>query len=159
MKQKRAPDQYAAKPKPVVVKPTTTPIEHPALGVAKQLVSWLDRGGTPPSIILLHGLHFARSRDNDGHPVDTYRPHLIMQGTDSKTISEIMDALALPQANKIRLIAAWLQSNWVKKSAPSSQVSLPQKLRQQPTHNKPVKPKRKATGQFVPKPVVVVKKK
>ena len=164
MKKKRAPDQYAPKPKPVAVKPSVTLKEHPAVGVAKQLVSWLDRGGIPPSTILLHGLRFARSRENDGLPVDTYRPQLTMQGADNKAISEIMDALARPQADKTQVIAAWLQANWVTKSANKSQASLPHKKPRQPTAtNKAVKSSRKATGKATghssTKPVIVVKGK
>ena len=45
-----------------------------------------------------------------------------MQGTDNKAISEILDALARPQAAKTQVIAAWLQSNWVKKSASASRI-------------------------------------
>lgn len=160
MKKKRAPEQYAAKPKPIAVKPRVMPKEHPAVGVAKQLLNWLNRGGVPPSIILLHGLHLARSRENDGFPVDTYRPQLIMQGADNKAISEIMGALANPQADKTQVIAAWLQANWVTKSANKSQVSLSQKKPRQPTAtNKAAKPSRKATGHSSTKPVIVVKKK
>ncbi len=74
MRKKHAPEQYAAKPKGVVVKSSTP--RHPAFGVAKALVSWMARGGVPPSIILLHGLNLARRPENDGLPVDTYRPQL-----------------------------------------------------------------------------------
>ena len=73
---------------------------HPAVGVAQGLVRWLERGEVPPSVILLHGLHLARSPENDGLPVDTYRPQLKMQGTDSKAISKILDALARPKPSK-----------------------------------------------------------
>lgn len=160
MKKKRAPEQYAPKSKTVAIKPRTTPSEHPAVGVAKELVKWLERGGVPPSVILLHGLHLARSPEYDGLPVDTYRPQLKMQGADSKAISEILDALARPQAAKAQVIAAWLQSNWVKKSAEKSQISSSQKKREISVHpNKPAKHPRKAQGSSSTKPVVVVKKK
>jgi hypothetical protein len=160
MRKKHAPEQYAAKPKPMAVKPVTKSIEYPSVGVAKQLVGWLDRGGVPPSIILLHGLHFARSRDNDGYPVDVFRPHLVMQGTDSKAVSAVMDDLARTQADKTKVIAAWLQANWVKKLASGYPASLSQKKPDRPiATNKPVKPKRKATAQSATKPVIVVKRK
>ena len=160
MKKKQAPEQYAAKPKIVVVKSTTTPPSHPALGVAKVLVSWMERGGVPPSIILLHGLHFARSAENDGLPVDTYRPQLKMQGTDNKAISVILDALARPQVDKAQVIAAWLQSVWVKKSAGTSRNTPSKK-----EHNKsaiprkPVSPPTKAKGSSSTKPAVRIKRK
>lgn len=160
MKKKHAPEQYAAKPKTRVVKSSSTPSEHPAVGVAKVLVSWLERGGVPPSVILLHGLHLARSPEDDGLPVDTYRPQLKMQGTDSKAISKILNALARPQAAKTQVIAAWLQSNWVKKSARASRIFSFQKKRETPIPpNKPAKHPRKAQGSSPAKPVVVVKKK
>lgn len=140
MKKKHAPEQYAAKPKTVAVKPSTALSVHPAVGVAQGLVRWLERGEVPPSVILLHGLHMARSPENDGLPVDTYRPQLKMQGTDSKAISKILDALARPQAVKTRVIAEWLQSIWVKKSAGTSRISSFQKERETPTPpNKPAK--------------------
>lgn len=160
MKKKHAPEQYAAKPKPVAAKPRALPKEHPAVGVAKRLVSWLNQGGVPPSSILLHGLYLARSRENDGFPVDTFRPLLRMQGTDSKAISEIMDALARPQADKTKVIVAWLQSNWVTKSAKISPASLSQRKPRQPTAtNKAAEPSRKNKGHSSTKPEIVVKKK
>jgi hypothetical protein len=120
MKKKHAPEQYEAKPKTVIVQSGTTLSVHPAVSIARCLVSWLERGGVPPSIILMHGLNFARSLEYDGLPVDTYRPQLTMQGSDSKIISEVLDALALPHAVKTRVIAEWLQSVWVKKPADTS---------------------------------------
>jgi hypothetical protein len=160
MRKKHAPEQYAAKPKIVAVKSSTTPSMHPALGVAKVLVSWMERGGVPPSVILLHGLHLARSPENDGHPVDTYRPQLKMQGTDNKVISAILDALARPQTDKTRVIAAWLQSIWVKKSAGTSRISSSKKERKKSTlPNKPVSPPRKAKSSSSTKPMIEAKKK
>jgi hypothetical protein len=160
MKKKHAPEQYAAKPKTVAVKPSTTLSVHPAVGVAQGLVRWLERGEVPPSVILLHGLHLARSPENDRLPVDTYRPQLKMQGNDSKAISEILDALARPQAVKTRVIAEWLQSIWVRKSAGTSRISSFQKERETPTSpNKPANLPRKAQGSSSMKPVIVVKKK
>ena len=160
MRKKHAPEQYAAKPKIVAVKSSTTPFMHPALDVAKVLVSWMERGGVPPSVILLHGLHLARSPENDGLPVDTYRPQLKMQGTDNKVISAILDALARPQADKTRVISAWLQSIWVKKSAVTSRISLSKKEHKKSTlPNKPVSPPRKAKGSSSTKPIIEVKKK
>ena len=160
MKKKHAPEQYAAKPKAVAVKPITTLSVHPAVGIAKELISWMERGGVPPSVILLHGLHLARSPENDGLPVDTYRSHLEMQGADSKAISEILDTLSRPHAVKIRVIAEWLQSIWVKKSAGMSQISSSQKNSGTPTlSNKPSVLPRKVQGFSSAKPVIVVKKK
>ena len=148
MKKKSAPEQYAAKPKTVAVKSAATP--HPAVGVAKILANWLTRGGVPPSVILLHGLYLARSAENDGLPVDTYRPQFKMQGDDNRVISEMLDALARPQVDKVQVIAAWLQANWVKKSAVKP-ASL-QKKREAPQAAKR-KPKIAPTK----KPVVVIK--
>jgi hypothetical protein len=160
MRKKHAPEQYAAKPKIVAVKSSATPSMHPALGVAKVLVSWMGRGGVPPSISLLHGLHLARSSENDGLPVDTYRPQLQMQGTDNKVISAILDALARPQADKTQVIAAWLQSVWVKKSAGTSGITSSKKEHKKSTlSNKPVSPPRKAKGSSSTKPMIEVKKK
>src|SRR5665647_1911934 len=109
MRKKHPPEQYAAKPKIVIVKSSSTPPINPALDVSKILVSWMERGGVPPSVILLLGLHYARSPENDGLPVDTYRPLLKMQGPDNKAISAILGALARPLVYKMRVIAAWLQ--------------------------------------------------
>jgi len=160
MRKKHAPEQYAAKPKIVVVKSTAAPLSHPALGVAKVLVGWMERGGVPPSIILLHGLHFARSPENDGLSVDTYSPQLKMQGTDNKGISAILDALARPQVDKTQVIAAWLQSVWVKKSAGTSLNSLSKKQHKKSTlPKKPVSPPRKAKGSSSTKPIKEVKTK
>lgn len=160
MRKKHAPEQYAAKPKIVPVKSGGTASVHQALGVAKKLVSWMKRGGVPPSIILLHGLHLARSTEDDGLPVDTYRPLLKMQGSDNKVISEIMDALARPQADKAQVIAAWLQSIWVKKSPRTFRISSSTKGHKKSTlANKPVSPPRKAKGTSLTKPVMEVKKK
>jgi len=139
MIKKRAPEQYAPKPKIVAVKSSHTTTVHPALGVAKALVSWMARGGLPPSIILLHGLYLARSPEKDGLPVDTYRPQLTMQGTDNKAISAILDALARPQADKTQVIAEWLKSVWVKKSAEVSRIIPSKKVHKNPTLTK--KPK------------------
>ena len=92
--------------------------------------------------------------------MDTYRPQLKMQGTDNKAISEILDALARPQAAKTQVIAAWLQSNWVKKSASASRILSVQKKHETPTPpNKRARHPRKAQGRSSAKPVVVVKKK
>ena len=163
MKKKHPPEQYAAKPKVEVVKPIAAPVAHPSLRVAKALVDWMDRGGVPPSIILLHGLHFARSAEIDDIPVDTLRPLLKMQGTEGKAISEIMDALARPQAHKIQIIAAWLQSVWVKKLAAKPRLPSTQNERRKSTaSNAPKKtasPPRKARPSIEKKPVVVVIKK
>lgn len=160
MRKKHPPEQYAAKPKSVVVKPSMTPVKHPALGVAKELVGWMERGGVPPSIILLHGLHFARSPENDGLPVDTYRPQRKMQGTDNKGISAILDALARPQVDKTQVIAAWLQSIWVKKSAGTSRITPSKKEHNKSTlPRKPVSPPRKGKGSSQTKPNKEVKTK
>ena len=159
MIKKRAPEQYAAKPKIVAVK-SSIALSVPALGVAKTLVSWMARGGVPPSIILLHGLHFARSPENDGLPVDTYRPQLTMQGTDNKAISAILDALARPQADKTQVVAAWLQSVWVKKSAGASRITPTTKEHKKPTApKKQVRPPRKAKVSTLTKAKIEVKKK
>jgi hypothetical protein len=160
MRKKHAPEQYAAKPKIVAAKSNTTPSMHPALGVTKVLVSWMERSGVPPSVILLHGLHLARSPENDGLPVDTYRPQLKMQGTDNKVISSILDALARPQADKIQVIAAWLQSFWVKKSTGTSRISSPKKEHKKSAlPNKLVGTPRNAKCPSSMKPVFKVKKK
>ena len=160
MKKKQAPEQYAAKPKVVTVKPSIKPPAHPAAGLAHELVRWLARGGVPPSVILLHGLHLARTPENDGLPVDTHRPQLKMQGTDSKAISEILDALARPQADKHQIIAAWLQTVWVKKHPVSSRVPLSPKKTQSPARPRnPAKPPKKSSGNAPAKPVIVIKKK
>lgn len=160
MRKKHAPVQYAAKPKIVAVKSSTTTSMQPALGVAKMLVSWMERGGMPPSVILLHGMHLARSPENDGLPVDTYRPQLKMQGSDNKVISSILDALARPQADKTQVIASWLQSIWVKKSAGKPGISSSKKEHKKYTlHNKPVSPPRKPKGSTLSKPMIAIKKK
>lgn len=160
MRKKHAPVQYAAKPKVVAVKSSATPSKQPALGVAKDLVSWMQRGGVPPSVILLHGMHLARSPENDGLSVDTYRPHLKMQGTDNKVISSIMDALARPQADKTQVISSWLQSIWAKKSAGKSGISSFKKEQKKSTlPKKPVSPPRKPKGSSLSKPTIVIKKK
>jgi hypothetical protein len=102
----------------------------------------------------------ARSSENDGLPVDTYRPQLKMHGTDNKVISSILDALARPQADKIQVIAAWLQSIWVKKSVGTSRISSFKKEHKKSTlPNKPVSPPRNAKGSSTTKPMIEVKKK
>lgn len=160
MIKKRAPEQYAAKPKVVAVKSNNRPTVHPAFGVAKALVSWMARGGLPPSIILLHGLHLARSPENDGLPVDMYRPQLTMQGTDNKAISAILDALARPQADKTQVIAEWLQSIWVKKSAGASRIIPSKKRHRNPTvTKKPVRSPKTTKSITSAKPTIEVKKK
>jgi hypothetical protein len=156
VKKKHAPEQYTAKPKTVAVKFSTMPSKHPAFGVAKLLVNWMERGGVPPSVILLHGLHWARSPENDGLPVDTYRPQIEMQGTDNKVISEILSALGRPQADKIQVIATWLQSVWLKKVSGTSRSFNSQKGRE---ISMPRKVPRKAKSSSLAKPVIVVKKK
>lgn len=160
MRKKHAPEQYAANPKIVAVKSSTTPSMQPALGVAKMLVNWMERGGVPPSVILLHGMHLARSPENDGLPVDMYRPQLKMRGTDNKVISSILDALARPQADKTQVIASWLQSIWVKKSSGTSLISSSKKDHKKSTfRNKPVSPPRKPIGSSLSKAMIVIKKK
>ena len=160
MRKKHAPEQYAAKPKSVVAKSSITPPRHPALGVARVLVSWMERGGVPPSIILLHGLYFARSTEDDGLSVDTYRPHLKMQGTDNKAISAILDALARPQADKTQVIAAWLQSVWVKKAVGTSRITSSKKEHRKSTlPRKPVSPPTKTKNLSSTKPTIGVKGK
>ena len=160
MKKKHPPEQYTAKPKSVVVKPFVKTSEHPAVAVAKKLVNWLDRGDVPPSVVLLHGLHFARNRENDGLPVDTFRPLIQMHGNDNRTISEVMDILAQPQAVKTKVIATWLQVHWVNKS--------PKKLQQTSNQIKPQKstsakksapPSHMRSGVPTKKTVVIIKKK
>src|SRR5665647_3023464 len=160
MRKKHPPEQYAAKPKIVVVKSSSTPPINPALGVSKILVSSMERGGVPPSVILFHSMHYARSPENDGLPVDTYRPLLKMQGTDNKAISAILDALARPQVDKTQVIAAWLQSVWVKKSAGASRITPSTKEHKKPiAPKKQVRPPRKAKVSTLTKPMIVVKKK
>jgi hypothetical protein len=131
MKKKHPPEQYTAKPKPVALKSIANPAAHPAEAVAKTLANWLSRGGVPPSIILLHGLHFARSRKNDGIPVDTLRPQLTMQGNDNRIISEVMNVLARPQVSITLVIATWIQSHWVNKAANKPLLPLTPKKPQQ----------------------------
>lgn len=160
MKKKRAPEQYAAKPKIVAARSSITTSMHQALGVAKKLVSWMESGGVPPSVILLHGLHLARIPEDDGLPVDTYRPQLKMQGIDNKVISEIMDALARPQSDKTQAIAAWLQSNWVKKAAETSRIFSSKKVRKNTNLSmKPVNQPKKVKSSSSTKPVTEDKKK
>jgi hypothetical protein len=160
MRKKHAPAQYAAKPKIVAAKSSIRPSGHPALGVAKVLVSWMERAGVPPSIILLHGLHLARNPKNDGLPVDTYLPELQVRGTDNKVISAILDALPRPQADITQVIAAWRQSNWDKKSAKISRItSSNEKHKTCTVQNKPANLPRKAKESFSMKPVIEVKKK
>jgi hypothetical protein len=159
MKKKHAPEQYAAKPKSVTV-PVATGAAHPAMSVAKKLVQWMDRGEVPPSVILLHGLYLARTSEKDGLPVDTYRPQLKMQGTDSKAISEILNVLARPQADKIKVIALWLQSVWVKKSVGASRILSSKKEHKKSIPlNKLVNRQKKAQESSLTKPEIVVKKK
>jgi hypothetical protein len=160
MKKKHPPEQYTAKPKPVAVKPLAKPSEHPAVVVAKKLIGWLDRGDVPPSVVLLHGLHFARSRENDGLPVDTFRPLIQMQGNDNRSISEVMDILAQPQAAKAKVIAAWLQANWVNKSRSKSQPPPnPIKAQKSTAAKKTEKPSKIRSTPPVKKTVVIIKKK
>ncbi len=160
MRKKHAPEQYAAKPKIVAVKSSIAPAMYPALGVAKVLVRWMERGGVPTSIILLHGLHLARSPEDDGLAVDTYRPQLKMHGTDNKVISAVLDALARPQADKTQVIAAWLQSIWVKKSAGASRITAPKKEHKKSAlPNKPISGPRKAKRSPSPKQTIEVKQK
>ena len=152
MKKKQSPEQYTARPKTLPVKAAVS--AHPAFAVAKVLVSWLVRGGTPPSIILLHGLYLARSAEHDGTAADSLRPLLKMQGDDNRVISEILNVLARPQADKIALIAAWLQANWVNKSARPA----PTLKREAP--GSPKKPlKRMPQNASTSKPVIVIKAK
>jgi hypothetical protein len=144
MKKKRPPEQYAPKAKPVTL-PVTKSAAHPAVGLAKELVKWIDRGGVPLSIILLHGLYLARTSENDGLPVDTLRPQLKMQGTDNKAISEILDILSRPQTAKNKVIAGWLQSVWVNKTVVKPRILPSSKERRKPTASKkPVNRPRKA---------------
>lgn len=160
MRKKHAPEQYAAKHKIMTVKSSNTPSMHQALGAAKELVSWMEKGEVPPSAILFHGLHFARSPEDDELPVDTYRPQLTMQGTDNKVISAILDALARPQADKTQIIAAWLQSIWVKKSVGTSHnFSSKKEHKKSILSNKPVSQPRKAKGSSSMKLMIEVKKK
>jgi len=160
MKKKHPPEQYTAKPKSVAEKPFVKTSEHPSVAVAKKLVGWLDRGDVPPSVVLLHGLHFARSRENDGLPVDTFRPLIQMQGNDNRTISEVMDILAQPQAVKAKVIAAWLQANWVNKSPRKPQQTSNQiKPQKSPAAKKVAKPSQTRSGPPAKKTVVIIKKK
>ena len=159
MKKKHAPEQYAAKSKIVDGNSSTTLSVHPAVGVAKKLVSWMERGGVPPSIVLLHGLYLARCSENNGLPVDTYLPHLKMQSSDSKTISDILDALARPQAIKTRVIAAWLQSFWVNKTPDDTRISsAPKRKIPFHSHNPAMSPK-EAHAPSLMKPAIIVKRK
>jgi len=160
MKKKHPPEQYTAKPKSVVVKPVVKSSEHPTVAVAQKLVSWLDRGDVPPSVILLHGLHFARNKENDGLPVDTFRPLIQMQGNDNRIISEVMDILAQPQAVKTKVIAAWLQVHWVNKSLKKPlQASSSSKPQKSTATKKATKPSPIRSEAPAKKTVVVIKKK
>ncbi|MGC2166820.1 MAG: hypothetical protein WA632_12510 [Gallionella sp.] len=160
MKKKQPPEQYAAKPKTAAVQSAGRSATHPAFAVAKALVGWMEKGGLPPSTVLLHGLHIARSKENDGNPADTYLPLLKMQGDDNKVISAMLDALARPQVDKVQVVAALLKSVWVNKSARSSRA-----LSSGDVPRKPVKagispsPTRNAKAPAASKPVVIVKKK
>jgi hypothetical protein len=83
-----------------------------------------------------------------------------MQGTDNKVISAILDALARPQADITQVIAAWLQSIWVKKSSEKSRITSSKKEHKKSAFpNKPVSPPRKAKGSSSTKPMIDVKKK
>ena len=160
MRKKHAPEQYAAKPKIVAVTSSVAPSMPPALGAAKLLVRWMEKGGVPTSVILLHGLYFARSAEDDGLPVDTYRPQLKMHGTDNKVISAVLDTLARPQADRTQVIAAWLQSIWVKKSAGASRISSPKKEHKKSSlPNKAISAPRKVKRSPSPKPIIEVKRK
>jgi hypothetical protein len=159
MKKKHATEQYAAKPKTVPKKLRAKVYVHPALSVTDKLLRWLKQGEVPLSVILLHGLYLARAPVNDGLPIDTIRPEFKMQGTDNKVISEILDALARPQADKYQVIASWLQSVWIKKPPGKLATLPPNKDRKiatlakdsiNPTGNHPVP--------ALTKPVIVVKK-
>jgi hypothetical protein len=160
MKKKQPPEQYAAKLKAPGVHGSSRPVAHPSYAVAKALIGWMDKGGVPPSIVLLHGLHFARSREYDGNPVDTYQPQLKMQGDDNKVIAAMLDTLSRPQTDKVQLVATWLKSVWVNKSARPTRAVSPRESARNPA--KAMRTDRQAGNKNTvakKKPVVVVKKK
>ncbi len=160
MKKKQAPQQYAAKPKIQPAQPVSRPSAHPSNGVAKALVGWMEKGGLPPSTVLLHGLHIARSKEYDGNPPDTYLPQLKMQGDDNKIISAILDVLARPQVDKVQVVAEWLKSVWVNKSARSTRAPSPGDVARKPVKaGRSSSLTRNAKAATTSKPVVIVKKK
>lgn len=153
MKKKQPPEQYAAKPKSPAVQRVGRPAAHPSYAIAKTLLGWMEKGGVPPSTVLLHGLHIARSKEHDGNPADTYRPLLKMQGDDNKVISAMLDALARPQVDKVQVVADWLKSVWVNKPARPSRVPSSGDVARKPTKAG------RSSGPTASKPVVIVKKK
>jgi hypothetical protein len=160
MKKKQAPEQYAAKPKAPGVSGSGRPAAHPSYAVAKALIAWMDKGGLPPSTVLLHGLHFAKSREYDGNPVDTYQPQLKMQGDDNKIIAAMLDTLSRPQTDKVQVVASWLKSVWVNKPARTSRGASPADAGRKPVKTgTTVRQTRIRSGVATKKPVVVVKKK
>ena len=159
MRKKHPPEQYLVKSNTVESKQRAKPLKHLAEAVAKVLVSWMERGGVPPSVILLHGLHLARSPENDELPVDTYRPQLKMQGSDNKVISEMLDALVRPQADKNGVIGAWLKSIWVKKSAGAPCASSQKQRQPHSVSNKAAIPTRKAQDSSTLRSVPIARKK
>lgn len=160
MKKKQPPEQYAAKPKSAPVLSVGRPAAHPSYAIAKALVGWMAKGGLPPSTILLHGLHIAKSKEYDGDPADTYRPLLKMQGDDNKVISAMLDALARPQVDKAQLVADWLKSVWVNKPVKSSRLPSSRDVARKPIQaGKSSRSSANARAVTVSKPLVIVKKK
>ena len=116
MVKKTAPDIYKQNPKPVA-KPTSAYLR--SRGAAVALLRWIDIGDTPISVVLMHGLNFAREKSSDGTSIDMVRPGLKMEGSDGKRISEIMSLLKLPGVDRTQAVADWLLSVWVMKTGNS----------------------------------------
>lgn len=87
-----------------------------ANGLAKSLISWLDKNNCPPSVVLTQGLYLARSDVHDGLPVDQLRPHVRNNPKDNQLIVHLMNALRAPGANRVKILEEVLAAVWVKKT-------------------------------------------
>lgn len=119
MKRKTAPTGYTAVPRPVQTPGAGRAPAHPSQGLAGALVRWLDRGDTPPSLVLAQGLVLARTPVNDGLPVDQTRPGRRAADGDNRLVMGLLDRIKRPEVDRVAEIATVLRAVWVdKRSAP-----------------------------------------
>lgn len=151
MKRKTSPDSYTARPAPPEVVARST--AHPSHGLAKAIVRWLERGDTPPSVVLTQGLMLARAPAHDGLPVEQTRPGRRAVEGDNRVVMALLDQLKKPGVDRLAVVAMALKAVWVdKRSAPRSTPA-----RSRPAGDRPpTRSTPRTTG--VVAPVVIVRR-
>lgn len=102
---------------PVQAKPIVR--QHPSTGLAKAIISWLDKRTSPPSVVIKQAIYLAHTDVHDERPIDFVREFELSKfNIDSRQIVQIMNKLNEPNLNRVEYLASILKMVWKDKKKP-----------------------------------------